>query len=270
MNIFVYDASFEGLLTVVFESYRLKIIPDKIIPSPKGSNDSPPSEEFGEIFPPSFGGGRGEVYIGSDEQKAQRVWKGLKKKLSGSACSMIFVVFLADSPEIPMLLFRYICRAINAPKSIETNFGDPDVLEAAKWYRKVRREAVRIRQLVRCQKTEDGIYFAQIAPLHNVLPLYIEHFTDRFKEQKWIVYDTKRNYGFFYDLKTTVEVTFDHLNIDPRLGKIDPSTMAEDENLFQQMWKAYFKSMTIKERINPKLHRQNMPRRFWRYLTEKQ
>jgi probable DNA metabolism protein len=46
--------------------------------------------------------------------------------------------------------------------------------------------------------------------------------------------------------------------------------MAEDEDLFQKMWKSYYKSMTIKERINPKLHRQNMPRRFWRYLTEKQ
>ena len=70
--------------------------------------------------------------------------------------------------------------------------------------------------------------------------------------------------------KREVVVTFDHLNINARLGKIDESLMAEDETLFQQMWKVYFKSMTIKERINPKLHRQNMPRRFWRYLTEKQ
>jgi probable DNA metabolism protein len=254
MNIFVYDASLEGFLTAVFESYRLKIVPDKIV-------------EEAEILP-LFS--ENVLYINADEQKAQRVWKGLKKKLSRSACSMISAVFLADDPSIPMLLFRYICKAIDAPKSIETNFGDKDVLEAAQWYRKVGREAERIKQFVRFQKTEDGIYFAPFAPLHNVLPLVVEHFTDRFSDQKWIVYDTRRKYGFFYDLKTTVEVTFDHLQIDPHLGKIDESMMAEDEKLFQQMWKVYFKSMTIKERINPKLHRQNMPRRFWRYLTEKQ
>jgi len=253
MNIFLYDASFEGLLTVVFESYRLKIVPDKIL-------------EEGEVLP-LFS--ENALHIGTDEQKAQRVWTGLRKKLSASACSMISIVFLADDPEIPMLLFRYICKAIDAPKSIETNFGDKDVLEAANWYKKVRREAERIRQFVRFQKTEDDIYFAPFAPIHNVLPIAIEHFTDRFSDQKWIVYDTRRKYGYFYDLQSTVEVTFDHLNIDARAGTIADNLMAEDENLFQQMWKAYFKSMTIKERINPKLHRQNMPRRFWRYLTEK-
>jgi probable DNA metabolism protein len=254
MNIFVYDTSFEGFLTVVFESYRLKIVPDKIV-------------EEGAVLP-LFS--ENTLHISADEQKAQRVWKGLKKKLSSSACYMISVVFLADDPEIPMLLFRYICKAIDSPKSIETNFGDSDVLEAAKWYKKTGREAERMKQFVRFQKTEDDIYFAPVAPLHNVLPLVIEHFADRFSDQKWIVYDTRRKYGFFYDLKTTVEVTFDHLNINPRLGKIDETAMAEDEDLFQKMWKSYYKSMTIKERINPKLHRQNMPRRFWRYLTEKQ
>jgi probable DNA metabolism protein len=253
MNIFVYDASFEGFLTAVFESYRLKIVPDEILEK----------EETLPLFSDNI------LYINADEQKAQRVWKGLHKKLSPSACNMLSAVFLADDPSIPMLLYRYIRKAIDTPQSIEINFGDKDVLEASQWYKKVRREAERIRQFVRFQKTEDGIYFAPFAPLHNVLPLAIEHFTDRFSDQKWIVYDTKRKYGFFYDLQTTVEVTFDHLNIDPRAGKIDPAMMSEDENLFQEMWKAYFKSMTIKERINPKLHRQNLPRRFWRYLTEK-
>ena len=44
---------------------------------------------------------------------------------------------------------------------------------------------------------------------------------------------------------------------------------AEDEQLFQQLWRTYFKTIAIKERINPKLHRQNLPVRFWKYLTEK-
>jgi len=36
------------------------------------------------------------------------------------------------------------------------------------------------------------------------------------------------------------------------------------------MWKEYFKTIAIKERINPKLHRQHLPVRFWKYMTEKQ
>ena len=39
---------------------------------------------------------------------------------------------------------------------------------------------------------------------------------------------------------------------------------------FQQLWKTYFKSTTIKERLNPRKHKQDMPVRYWKYLTEKQ
>ena len=54
------------------------------------------------------------------------------------------------------------------------------------------------------------------------------------------------------------------------IGVLDEEKLSSDETFFQQMWKEYFKSTTIKERINLKLQRQHMPRRYWRYLTEMQ
>jgi len=45
--------------------------------------------------------------------------------------------------------------------------------------------------------------------------------------------------------------------------------LAEDEKQYQKLWKEYFKSITIRERLNPKLHRQHMPPRFWKYMPEK-
>ena len=41
------------------------------------------------------------------------------------------------------LLFRYIRKAIDEPRSIELNFGDPDVLAVSKWWRKVNNERER-------------------------------------------------------------------------------------------------------------------------------
>ncbi len=124
-------------------------------------------------------------------------------------------------------------------------------------------------ELVRFQKAADDIFFAPISPDHNCLPLTISHFKDRFADQKWIIYDTRRDYGFFYDLKTVTEMTLDTTELFPE-GKLNEQLMAEDEQLFQKLWKAYFKSLTIKERINPKLQRQHLPKRYWKYLTEKQ
>ena len=36
------------------------------------------------------------------------------------------------------------------------------------------------------------------------------------------------------------------------------------------MWKDYFDSTNIKERKNMKLHIRHVPKRYWKYLSEKQ
>jgi probable DNA metabolism protein len=169
-----------------------------------------------------------------------------------------------------MLLFRYIRRALAGGPSPELDFGDPDVLETSKIYRKVTREAERLRMFVRFQKTADGIFFAPVAPLYNVLPLAADFFSDRFSDQPWMVYDVRRNYGLYYNLHETTEVVFDKIDFDFSTGKLRDRQAAEDEQYFQRLWKQYFKSIAIKERANPRLHRQLLPKRFWKFLPEKQ
>ena len=106
----------------------------------------------------------------------------------------------------------------------------------------------------------------------NVLPLITGHFKDRFADQCWLIYDIKRAYGYYYNLKEVHEVTFGEDSREGHLvtGMLDESLMDKDEKLFQQLWKTYFKAICIKERLNPRKHRQDMPVRYWKYLTEKQ
>lgn len=254
MIIFTYDKTFDGLLTTVFDAYFRKTFPDLLL-------------EEGQPFPLFYD----EVLeVVADEEKSGRVWKGLEKKLSGSALSMLTTCWLSELPDVDNMLFRYICKAIDAPRSIELNFGDPDVLELSKIWKRVNGEKHRIIQFTRFQKASDGTFFAPFEPMHNVLPLTIHHFKDRFADQKWLVYDVKRQYGYYYDLKEVTEVTFDGQESHLITGMLDESMMDKDEKLFQQLWKTYFKSIAIKERINPRLHKQHMPVRYWKFLTEKQ
>ena len=99
----------------------------------------------------------------------------------------------------------------------------------------------------------------------------MDHFKDRFADQRWLIYDVKRQYGYYYNLTEMEEVTFE----DPRqahlvTGMLNETLMDNNERLFQELWKTYFKSICIKERWNPRKHRQDMPVRYWKYLTEKQ
>lgn len=253
MIIFHYDKTFEGLLTAVFDAYFRKTFPDRLLTT--GEPEPLFVEENHTVL--------------TQPDKAARVWSALEKKLPKLACNMILHVWLSEVPGSDELLFRYLRKIFDSPYNISTNFADPVILEVKQLAHKVSREAEHIRQFVRFQKGGDGTFFAPIAPQYNSLPLSIDYFRDRFADQKWLIYDTKRRYGYYYDLKKPMEVT---LEDDAHLldGKLSDDLMAQDEKLFQEMWRSYFKALTIKERINPKLHRQHMPRRFWKYLTEKQ
>lgn len=254
MIVFRYDKTFEGLLTVVFDAYYRRTFPDVLLAE---------SEPLPLFVDDSF-------TVIADEEKSTRVWTGLQKKLSTSALSCITTCWLSELPYIDMLLFRYIRKAIDSRQSIEVNFADPDVLELAQIWKKVCAERRRMLQFVRFQKAADGTFFAAFEPMYNVLALAIPHFKDRFSDQKWIIYDLKRSYGYYYDLNTVEEITLETEAAHLVSGMLDETQMAEDEKLFQEMWKTYFKSIAIKERINPKLHKQNMPVRYWKHLTEKQ
>ena len=131
------------------------------------------------------------------------------------------------------------------------------------------KERERLLQFVRFQKAADGTFYAPVSPACNALPLAIGHFRDRFADQKWLIYDLKRRYGYYYDLETVTEVSFTDVDTLPGI-RLDDRLMAGDEKLFQRLWKGYFDAMTIRERVNPRLQRQMMPKRYWRFLTEKQ
>lgn len=254
--IFQFDNTFDGLLTAVFEAYSRRTFPDVL------SVEGEPLPLFhDEVFT-----------VVTDTVKAERVWKGVQKKLSAGALRCLTQCWLAEEVETPMVIFRYIRKVVDAPCSIETNFADPDVLAFARMWKRVSGERWHLIQFIRFQKAADGTYFAAVEPEKNALPLVIDHFRDRLGDQRWVVYDVGRSYGFYFDGQEVRHVTFADDSPVLRLvdGCLDEELMDKDERLFQQLWKTYFKAICIKERWNPRKHRQDMPVRYWKYLTEKQ
>jgi probable DNA metabolism protein len=252
MIVFRYDKTFEGLLSALFDAYIRKAFPERLL------SIGEPLPVFALL----------ELCVVTESYKSVRVWAALEKKLSLAACNMLMHVWLSELPASDELLFRYMRKVFDAPSSIATDFADPDVMAVKKIAAKVSREREHLMQFVRFQKTADDIFFAPVSPLYNVLPLTLPYFTDRFADQKWLIYDLKRRYGYYYDLKDVAEIILDH---DKHLlsGQLDETLMSPDEKLLQGMWKEYTLSLVIRERLNPKLQRQHMPRRFWRFMPEK-
>lgn len=254
MTVFIYDRTFEGLLTCIFEAYSRKSFPDALL-----TEQEPLPLFCDEAFT-----------VCADEAKAGRVWRRLQQKLSSRAVAELAAGWFSELPQADMLLFRYMRKALDAACPPETNFGDPDVLALHQIARKVSKERERVVQFLRFQKALDDTYFAAVEPLYNVLPLAVAHLKERFHDQQWIVYDARRHYGYYYDRSEITEVFPDAEQGVFASGRLDEGVMAQDEQLFRRLWQTYFKATTIRERTNFKLHRQQMPVRFWKYLTEKQ
>ena len=250
MKILIYDNTFEGLLTVIFEIYIRKDFLVKIMPQ---------TNYFVEdLFAES-------EKIQTDPAKAKRLLIGLEKKISPKVCHKLFCCFLSEAGDKEELIFKYICSAFESKMSIEEHYTLPFVLKIEQINIQVRREIHRMHAFVRFEKNAEGIYFSIIEPDYNVLPLITEHFEKRFADQSWIIYDLKRKYGFYYDLFSVNQIEID-LEDGHHTDIIAAEPGSENYNL---LWQHYFKAVNITERKNIKLHLKHVPRRYWKYLPEK-
>ena len=256
MTVYTFDGTMDGLLTAVFDAYALHEQPEQLLKS----GDALPL--FCEHL----------YHVTTDEEKARRVWTGLEKHLPREAMKLISVSWLSELPELPTPLFLYIYKVFRQG-DISHNFADDDVLSVIDIAHSVLHEQLRMKQFIRFQKAKDGTYLAVVSPDHNVLPLITDHFSDRFNDQPWLIYDAKRHYGFYYDGKAApIRVTFEDEAAVPfnlNNGKLNAEVLSHEDQLFQDLWRTYFKAICIKERMNPRKQLQDMPRRYWKYMTEK-
>ncbi|MGC1514581.1 MAG: TIGR03915 family putative DNA repair protein [Maribacter sp.] len=247
----IYDGSFNGFLTAVFVGFEQKLHHADIQRNGMVQNGLFADTET--IF--------------TNIDKAQRVWNGVRNK-SATAIKHIYFAYLSEQKHIDALLYHYIQKLMGSNLNNSQNFADDCILKIEQLAHKVGREKHRMEAFVRFQLTKDDVYFANIEPDYDVLPLISKHFKNRYADQQWIIYDVKRNYGLYYDLKGVEIIALDlkgfHVN---SLKKSSVFTDAEYQ--YQDLWSNYFKSTTIKLRINPKLHTQHVPKRYWKYLSEK-
>jgi probable DNA metabolism protein len=252
MTLVSYDSTFEGFLTAVFEIYEFKYSNPKII-----KKDDLQQNLFADA-----------IEIITDNSKSDRVIKKLNAQLESDGVRSLIYAFLSEKPGIEDVLFNVINYSVENPKlNILKDFANDNVLQIVQLTKSVGREKHRMEAFIRFEQLKDGIYFAKIDPDFDVLTLIIRHFKNRYQDQKWLIYDLRRKYGVYYDLKDIEIVSMD-LDIKSLEDK-NNQVFSETELNYQKLWWEYFDHTNIKERKNTKLHVQHVPKRYWKYLTEK-
>ncbi len=242
MIIYLFDGTFEGMLTCVYEGYYVKE-PDMIIDTYK--------------YKPSLFDK--ENFIITDSEKANKVAYAVISKLSEDFFHKIVNAFFSEDYNSSTYIYRLLKQAFVKGPEIIMNLVDKTVSDVVDLSSAVSRENHLLLGLVRFTELKGEIYYCQFAPTYNQAPLLAEHFADRLANQIWVIHDIKRNIAVFYD-KTKWYVNEFYGN--------DNYEISDNELLYRDLWKEFHKKVAITERLNPNLQRSFMPKKYWKYLIE--
>ncbi len=256
--ILAYDGSFEGFLSCIFDCYYLHYNPIDIVATTKSDQTT--------LFEQNF--------ITTNPAKAARVYKSLSTKISPRVQALVEYGFLALSPKncsTEMLLYNFIKQAFNLGKRIIANYQVPEYVLLEKAVHGLTKEAHLLKGFVRFSQMENFL-FAKIKPKNNVLPLIAPHFVNRFAGEHFIIYDETRALAIVYKPSKYIitDVTLEAFQ-DTLLNNVVSSlttNLSQNEKHYQSLWQAFYQSITIESRFNPKCRMSHMPKRFWTNLTE--
>ena len=261
MNRVLYDGSLAGLLSVLFEVFSLDLQVDRL--------------ERADSFQPDMFGR--PVQVTTSRPHAERVWSALER-MQGFDQELVLRCWLfgtvQSQTDILHLLIRLFREGIDGAR----DFRDEAILRCNQVNQKMGREIHRMHAFVRFAEAEDGLFFSEVQPDFDVLPLAVTHFEDRYQDQEWLIWDQLRGYGFWFIPGQAKSVRVDQDMFSRQLNPADAQTLAEAvpasyksvrEDGFQQLWASYFQSVNIEARNNPRLHLRHVPKRYWANLTEK-
>ena len=252
---YLYDGTFEGLLTCVYHHYY----------TDKAAGIFPREE-----YQPSMLHGFMEVE--TEEDKAARVYEAIEEKISGYALRMVYRAFLSDAPGKETVILKYVVLGFRIGPAIGSLHARPEVYALEDLVRKVGNERERMLQFVRFEVMEAAgtspgaaqILYAKIEPSCDVLTLAAHHFAERFSHDPLIIHDVGRNKAVFAYERDWYVADFDGIHLPDGTAILQ----SEDERSYQSLWRTYFDHIAIKERTNPRCQKNHMPVRYWKHLTE--
>lgn len=238
---FKYDNTLEGLFSVIFKMYKslefINIIPQK--------------EQLNMLG--------NENFIVTETECSDRVVDSLVKNFG--KCFMRRVMYVYATPVSKKE--DVIARTIKGMYV----FGEKYLFSSEKAPSEFRRLNKRVgaenhsyKGLLRFRELKDGMLFSEFRPENDILMFLATHFIRRMPSERFAIYDSLRNNCLMYEDGKVNFFKVDSLDIKE----------SKEEEFFKEAWKKFYKSVGIDERKNERLMINNMPKRYWEFLPEKE
>ena len=240
---YVYDGSFVGFLTIVFDSYSNKVLPQKIYSY----------KDYVENFLDKV------LYIKTDYEKSKRVFDGIEKNICYESLYNSYNAFLSNEKDKEIYILKYLCNGFDVGPKINNMITTSYVFKVINMRRKALAECHKLKGLLRFQEIGNNLCYASIHPDNNIIEPLGHHFINRLPSMNFIIHDKNRDVCFIYNSK-------EYEIIDSKNLKIPE--ISDNEKIYQDLWKMFFKTIAIEERKNSRCQMQYMPKKYWKDLVE--
>ena len=206
-------------------------------------------------------------YIDVDEcdKKVVAVEKLIVKNLGRDSYIDIHRALLADDLGKAEAVFKTIqdARELGNSRDMMNVLTNRNVLKVFELCRRVAGEAHLLQGFIRFRELRNGVLYAEITPKSQVLSCLTEYFEDRYPLENWLIYDKTHKMCLVHSKgKSCFLMALDEVNQE------EIESLARDEDDYQDLWKVFFDSVSIKERESYPLQRNNLPLRYRENMVE--
>ena len=199
-----------------------------------------------------------QIEVETDLDKAQKTLLSIQKKISFAAYKKVLSALCHYDAERGNVVFRFLLKGFKQGGSVLEVLADPNVMRLIELSRKVDNESHLFCGFVRFFDLGKFLY-AEIEPKCHVLPQIMEHFSGRYPNEHYVIYDKKRRVALIHlAYGDSFFVAGDAWNID----------LNQHEDYFERLWKQYFKTIAIEERYNPRCQNNLVPKWYRKHMIE--
>lgn len=253
IKVFRCDSSIDGIFTAIYMAWSSKLGHSNIkIEEKCEGNNYTNIELFSEY-----------INVETNLSLAMKVSRTILEKLSEEAFEMVCRVALSDYLGKADIIYRFLILGFHMGIKVMDHLSNEVVGNIYHINKNVSNEAHHLLGFVRFSKQDNGLLTSKIHPKNNVITLITPHFADRLPEERFIIFDENRNIATLH-----VHGKPWILSEVPEYDQQELQKFQVDEDEYQDLWKIFFQHIAIKERINPKLQRNNLPIRFRGDMTE--
>ena len=242
---YIFDGTLEGLFTSIFKSYK-------------------------DIQNINFCESSLQTSFLSDE-KTIKTDMNLYKRVKDSIVEYFGYEFFLDIKSVKKSYsiekYDAIARVIKGTFIYGEEYLKSSTMEAVLFnelLKNYHRECHAYKGLLRFKEINDFLY-AELEPRNDILENITIHFKKRMPNEKFIILDKNRKKAsLYYGEKLIYKEVNDIINFNTLMINEE----SRDE-FFEKCWKTFYDTVAIDERKNQKLMKNNMPKRYWKYLTER-